>query len=145
MASFARRWSTSAAVACSLGLALTFSPGAVAGSPGGGIEPKHSAEACTAPANVTCSYDVPYGDGPYQVLDVYTPTGVTDEPSILLIHGGGWTGGASRDLYAVAVYLAQNGFAVFSINYTLSTEGHGTWPQPFEDVETAAGWVSSHA
>jgi acetyl esterase/lipase len=145
MASLARKLAVAVAVASSFALALTSSPGAVADSAAGVVEPHRSAGACTAPTGVTCEYDVPYGDGPYQTLDLYTPTGVSGEASILLIHGGGWTGGTARDLYAVAVYLAQNGFAVFSINYTLSTEGHGTWPQPFEDVEASAGWVEAHA
>lgn len=104
-----------------------------------------AAEACVPPPGVTCEYGVPYGAASAQTLDVYYPTGLTGEPSILVIHGGGWKSNDSRTPAQQARYFAQNGFAVFSINYTLSTPTVPSWPQVFRDVETAAGWVHLHA
>lgn len=132
------------AVGCSVVLALSFAPGAVARS-ATGAAPNTVAEDCVGPAGVTCVYDVAYGDGPSQTLDVYTPTGASGEASVLLIHGGGWTAGDSRSDSAIAGYFAQNGFAVYSLNYTLATEGHPSWPQVLADIEAASGWVSVHA
>ena len=103
------------------------------------------AAAACPPPGVTCQYDVPYGGGSAQTLDVYYPTAPTGEPSIVVIHGGGWRSNDSRTPAAQARYFAENGFAVFSINYTLSTPTAPSWPQVFHDVETATGWVHAHA
>ena len=103
------------------------------------------ADASACGAGVTCQFDVRYGNGAAQTLDVYYPTGVTGEPSIVVIHGGGWRANDSRTPTKQATYFAQNGFAVFSINYTLSTSTAPSWPQVFTDVETATRWVGQHA
>lgn len=92
-----------------------------------------------------CETDVAYGSGPNQTLDVYYPTGRSHEPSVIMIHGGGWMAGESIDFGPEAVYYAQNGFAVFSINYTLSTPQVPDWPQVETDVETATDWVAANA
>lgn len=135
-----------ALLAGTLGLAsVTTAPDAAASPAGAAADTSTAATECSGPAGVACVWDVPYGSGQYQTLDVYRPVAVHGEASLVLIHGGGWTGGTARDLSAVAGYLAQNGFAVFAINYTLSTEGHGTWPQPLLDVEAATQWVEQHA
>ncbi len=101
------------------------------------------ASACAT--GVSCQYGVRYGSGAAQTLDVYYPTGVTGEPSIVVIHGGGWRSNDSRTPAQQAIYFAQNGFAAFSINYTLSTPTTPSWPQVFTDVETATRWVAQHA
>lgn len=103
------------------------------------------ADASACGAGVTCQFGVRYGNGAAQTLDVYYPTGVTGEPSIVVIHGGGWRANDSRTPTKQATYFAQNGFAVFSINYTLSTPTKPSWPQVFTDVETATRWVGQHA
>ena len=102
-------------------------------------------DASACGAGVMCQFDVRYGNGAAQTLDVYYPIGVTGEPSIVVIHGGGWRANDSRTPAKQATYFAQNGFAVFSINYTLSTPTTPSWPQAFTDVETATHWVGQHA
>jgi len=106
-----------------------------------------SAGAATAACatGVTCQFGVRYGQGAAQTLDVYYPTGVTGEPSIIVIHGGGWRSNDSQTPAQQASYFAQNGFAAFSINYTLSTTTTPSWPQVFTDVETATRWITQHA
>ncbi len=105
---------------------------------------RHSAD-CTAPVGVLCSFAVAYGSGPSQTLDAYWSTLYAGEPSVIIIHGGGWSAGSSTDYYPEAVYLAQNGFAVFSLNYTLSTPEHPSWPQVLTDIEAATAWVRDNA
>lgn len=105
------------------------------------------ADGCSSPAGVTCTYGVRYasGGGDAHTLDVYLPDGATGEAAVVMIHGGGWLGGNSRGLHDEAVYFAQNGFAVFSVNYTLSTPGRPSWPKVLDDVVRATGWVEAHA
>ena len=103
------------------------------------------AAACAPSTGVTCQFGLQYGNGAAQTLDVYHPTGVTGEPSIVVIHGGGWKSNDSRTPSKQAMYFAQNGFAAFSINYTLSTPTTPSWPQVFTDVQAATRWVHTHA
>jgi acetyl esterase/lipase len=100
---------------------------------------------CAAPIGVFCRTGIAYGDGPNQTLDAYWSSTGAGGPAVVMIHGGGWSAGSSSDMYWESVYLVRNGFTVFSINYTLSSTGHPSWPQAMTDVETAARWVQAHA
>lgn len=66
------------------------------------------------------------------LLDLYLPnTPVTGKiPVLLFIHGGGFTGGDKGDIKVLCTNIALKGFAVISMNYTLtpsltSTPGSG--------------------
>ena len=67
---------------------------------------------------------------------------------MLIIHGGGWTGGdkgAAREL-GIGTTLAENGYVGLSINYLLSNEAHRvTWPQNLHDCKTAVRWLRKNA
>lgn len=69
-------------------------------------------------------------------------------PAVILIHGGGFTGGDKADPRErhCASTLVQNGYAAFSINYQLWSEavGHPTWPQNLYDAKTAVRWLKVH-
>lgn len=99
---------------------------------------------CPQPT-VTCEFGVRYGPRGMQTLDVIVPSGMTGSPSVVVIHGGGWSGGTSENVREQAIYFAQNGIASFSINYTLSTPTRPSWPQAFEDVKLAAQWIEDNA
>ncbi len=63
-------------------------------------------------------------------LDIYKPANNTKKkPAILLIHGGGFTGGDKSDLNIVnlANYFASRGWVALSINYRLQSN-KGTVP-----------------
>ncbi|MBY0479441.1 MAG: alpha/beta hydrolase [Chitinophagaceae bacterium] len=63
-------------------------------------------------------------------LDVYKPANNTrKKPAVLLIHGGGFTGGSKSDVNIVnlANYFASRGWVAFSINYRLLGQ-NGTVP-----------------
>lgn len=57
------------------------------------------------------------------LMDLYTPDPRPDAllPAVVLMHGGGFTGGNKDDerIVAMARYLTQRGFAVFAITYRL--------------------------
>jgi acetyl esterase/lipase len=91
--------------------------------------------------------DVQYGvhDGSALLGDLYMPQGVDNQPVIVAIHGGGWQAG-SRDIYRfMGPYLAEHGYAVFSIDYRLTRDGVNCYPAAVHDVRAAVQWLRSHS
>jgi acetyl esterase/lipase len=82
-------------------------------------------------------------------LDAFVPEGAGPFPAVVLVHGGGWTGGDKSGGplkgYMLPMHepLLQAGFAVFSVNYRLAPQH--PYPACIEDVEAAIRWVKAHA
>ena len=98
--------------------------------------------ACAA----TTSADIEYGraGGVSLRLDGCVPDGAGPFAAVILVHGGGWTGGDKRENCApLFAPLTTAGLAWFSINYRLAPAHR--WPACLEDVETAIRWVKAHA
>src|SRR5436190_12031384 len=82
-------------------------------------------------------------------LDAYVPEGSGPFPTVILVHGGGWTGGdksgGPKKGYMAPMHepLQRAGFAWFSINYRLAPAYR--YPACIEDIETAIRWVKTHA
>ena len=101
---------------------------------------------------VVIEKDVDYlGSDRAEKADLYRPRDIPEGrrvPAVLIIHGGGWTGGekgAAREL-GIGTTLAENGFVGLSINYLLSNEAHRvTWPQNLHDCKTAVRWLRKNA
>ena len=75
------------------------------------------------------------------LLDVYQPQGAGgNRPAIVVIHGGGFTGGSRSGGGAVsqAEYFASRGWVAFSIDYRLLSD-FGTVPQEWADSVFSAG------
>jgi acetyl esterase/lipase len=106
-----------------------------------------NADQCPPGTGVTCVFGIAYEDdgNPVHTLDAYYPTDLTDRATVVMIHGGRWKNGDSSSYAQEALYFAENGFAVFSINYTLSQRGIPSWPEVRTDVESATAWVIGHA
>ena len=84
--------------------------------------------------------DLQYAPG--LVGDLFLPDDQVPDggfPSVLLIHGGGWSAMDRHAVRGVAVFLAENGFAVFNIDYRLAPEYR--WPAGLNDCKTAAQWL----
>lgn len=80
------------------------------------------------------------------LLDAYTPEDSTvKHPAILLIHGGGWSGGDKRYYAPMGRVLAGKGYATFSINYRLLTSTANKYPAQLDDAQRAVRWVRAHA
>jgi acetyl esterase/lipase len=68
---------------------------------------------------------------------------------VIYIHGGGWSGGHSRqngafeDYPGVLASLAAKGYVVASINYRLS--GEAKFPAAEQDVKSAIRWLRTNA
>jgi PelA/Pel-15E family pectate lyase len=82
--------------------------------------------------------------------DLYQPPKSPDaprHPGIVIIHGGGWTGGdkgAAREIN-IGTTLAANGYVCLSINYALAVPGSPTFPQNIQDCKRAVRWLRRNA
>ncbi len=76
-------------------------------------------------------------------LDVYTPTGAGPHPTILHIHGGGWTGGSKESVVLRLMPYLEMGFAVVNVTYRLARVSEA--PAAVEDCRCALRWVIRHA
>lgn len=76
--------------------------------------------------------------------DVYLPEQAsTATPAIMYLHGGGWSGGTRDESAAAQRWLADQGFAVFSIDYRLASPPR--WQDAVGDVKCALGWIRTNA
>ena len=77
-------------------------------------------------------------------LDLYRPAFAQGSlPVVIMIHGGGWTGGDKRELPDLNRYLASRGYVVASIGYRLAPRW--TFPAPQEDLTAAIRYVKDLA
>jgi len=78
-------------------------------------------------------------------LDIYTPASYDVHPVIVMIHGGGWSGGDKDTLEVAGIkseFFTNNGFVFVSINYQVSPQV--LYPVPVQDVAAALAWVTLH-
>lgn len=57
-----------------------------------------------------------YGDNK---LDVFTPTGKTNRPIMMFVHGGAWALGSKRQVGKKPKFFTKAGFVFISVGYTL--------------------------
>ncbi len=55
-------------------------------------------------------------------LDVYTPRAAGPHPTVLHIHGGGWTGASRESVILRAMPFLEMGFAVVNVSYRLAPQ-----------------------
>nr|QIQ10812.1 Acetyl esterase [uncultured bacterium] len=76
-------------------------------------------------------------------LDVYRPAAPGPHPTILHIHGGGWTGGSRKSVVLRALPYLQMGFAVVNVSYRLARVAPA--PAAVEDCLCALKWIAQNA
>jgi acetyl esterase/lipase len=86
--------------------------------------------------------DVVYAtvDGSPLALDVYLPAGVERPPLLVWVHGGAWQSGSKE---SVPPAFVENGFAVASVNYRLSTQAR--FPAAAHDIKAAVRFLRANA
>lgn len=102
--------------------------------------------------DVVVRKDVSYlGPDRAEKLDLYLPAGEPKagelRPGIVIIHGGGWTGGekgAKREI-EIGTTLAKHGYVCASIDYVLAKPGSPTWPENLKDCKRAVRWLRKNA
>lgn len=76
-------------------------------------------------------------------VDVDRPDDARLLPAVLMVHGGGWTGGSKEAMRPLARALAARGWVVVSTSYRLA--GQAPYPAAVHDVKAAVRWLRAHA
>ncbi|HVA08930.1 MAG TPA: alpha/beta hydrolase [Acidimicrobiales bacterium] len=89
--------------------------------------------------------EVRYGALTSQVAYIYESASA-GSPLVVLVHGGGFTGGSalSQSVVAEATWLQDHGVTVVDVNYGLLAASEGSLASEVYDVVTAARWAESH-
>ncbi len=98
--------------------------------------------------NTDTFLNVSYGDNALQRMDVYPPANrsQTNTPSLILLHGGGWTNGSRHSLasYVDSFKRRLPQYAIFNIDYRLmSPVIHFTEQE--EDIKSAVDFIAANA
>ncbi|MFB9058187.1 alpha/beta hydrolase fold domain-containing protein [Mariniflexile ostreae] len=83
--------------------------------------------------------DVYYGPGKDQSFDIYLPANRnSDTKTIILVHGGGWSGGDKKDMNAFKDLILQEfpSLAIVNMNYRLADHVHAPYPMQIDDITT---------
>jgi acetyl esterase/lipase len=107
----------------------------------GGVVTTTTSDASTA---VTVERDVVWRtvDGETLTLDASFPADgdtAADRAAVVLVHGGGWSGGDKSNLAEQARALAEQGYVAVTIEYRLAP-AH-PYPAAVEDVQAAVSWL----
>lgn len=76
-------------------------------------------------------------------VDVCRPADDRKLPGVLVIHGGGWTGGNKEAFRPIARALAARGWVVVCTSYRLATQA--PFPAAVHDVKASVRWMRAHA
>jgi alpha-L-fucosidase 2 len=100
-----------------------------------------------AAAQATLQPDIEYakaGDVSLK-MDASIPDGPGPFPTVILVHGGGWSGGDRKERYFKPFFdpLTQAGFAWFSVDYRLAPKYR--YPAAIDDVIASIRFIEDHA
>jgi acetyl esterase/lipase len=91
--------------------------------------------------------NVAYGTDVAQKMDIYLPAGRTSTTTkvMVLIHGGAWATGDKTDFASFVDSLQRRlpGYAIFNINYRLSTGTSNSFPAQENDTKAALEFIYS--
>lgn len=96
---------------------------------------------------VTVESNISYASYQETVLDIYQSRRATDtarRPAVIVIHGGGWTGGKKENVFdRLCLPFLEKGFVVANVEYRLAATAPA--PAAVQDVLAAAEWVRTNA
>jgi triacylglycerol lipase len=98
--------------------------------------------------NIAVKRDIRYGAAERHRLDVFTPTGSSNRPVLLFMHGGAYVGGdkhlAGSPFYTnIGAWAARNGMVGVNMTYRLAPQAK--WPAAQEDIGRAIAWIKANA
>jgi acetyl esterase/lipase len=76
-------------------------------------------------------------------LDFYPASVAGKRPCVIVVHGGSWSSGDSKQLPELNNYLAAKGYNVASINYRMAPKYQS--PAPVVDIKNALAYLREHA
>lgn len=84
---------------------------------------------------------------PDALMDVYMPASAKGAeaklPLVVWTHGGGWIGGDKSEMRGYLMHLANEGYVVIALNYSLAPEH--AFPKPLHQINAALAYISAHA
>lgn len=86
---------------------------------------------------------VTYNDGATLKLDFFPAQTAGKRPCVIVVHGGSWSSGDSKQLADLNSYMAKMGYNVAAINYRLAPKYQT--PAPVEDIRSAMSFFRTHA
>jgi arylformamidase len=89
-----------------------------------------------------CREDIPYGDGPSELLDFF-PAREPDAPLFIFVHGGYWQELSHKDGAPMAAEVIEKGYAFAALDYTLAPRG--TIEKMIAEVGRAISFLESKA
>ena len=108
---------------------------------------KDSSSGGTATITEKTIPDVAYGTDAAQKMDVYLPANRTTSTTkvMVMIHGGAWSGGDKTELTGFVDTMKRRlpAYAIFNINYRLSTGTANVFPTQENDVKAALQFIFS--
>jgi acetyl esterase/lipase len=98
------------------------------------------------PAQAAGPQAISYGSNSSQTALVF-PSGEQKSPTVVLVHGGGFTGGSASDnlTLAEALWLQRQGVTVVDVNYRLASAAEGGLSAEVADIVSAVRWTRVHA
>ena len=111
----------------------------------GGSEATHAQLDRHAPSGIVSILDQSYRDGDDDAqLDVYYPSESTSAlPTVVWVHGGGWIAGSKTDTDGYYKLLADQGFTVISVDYSLGPDAY--YPTAVNQLNDAYRFIVSNA
>ena len=90
--------------------------------------------------------NISYGADSNQKFDLYLPPNRTNDTKVMiLIHGGGWSGGDKVDMNGFKDIIRQDlsNMAIVNINYRLADESHNPYPMQIDDITSVVNYLKS--
>ena len=84
-------------------------------------------------------------DGVELLGDLYLPAGQGPYPLLVNVHGGYWRRGARETFQYWGPYLAERGYAGFTVSYRLTKPGKKTYPEVVHDIRAAVQFMRARA
>ena len=100
----------------------------------------------TIPDSVSVEANIPYGQYKETVLDIMRPKAAASakRPGVIVIHGGGWTGGTKEGhSQETCLRYVEKGFVCADVEYRLAKVAPA--PAAVTDVLDAAHWFEENA
>ena len=97
------------------------------------------------PATVVHEADLEYSNvGQRVAMDIVRPRAASEKrPAVVLVHGGGFRGGARQSYLPVAIKLAERGYVAATVSYRLAPRHQ--FPAAVEDVKAAVRYLRANA